>query len=44
MNTDFIVTRDAIRQGFSLVISSLVKFITESPHSWQISVFMAIYT
>ena len=30
------VTRDAIRQCFSLVISSLVKTIAESPHSWQI--------
>ena len=29
------VTREAIRQWFSLVTSSLVKIIAESPHSWQ---------
>ena len=27
--------REAIRQWFSLVTSSLVKIIAESPHSWQ---------
>ena len=35
MNNDFFVTREAIRQWFSLVTSSLVKIIAESPHSWQ---------
>ena len=37
-NRDFkLVTknREAIRQWFSLVTSSLVKIIVESPHSWQ---------
>ena len=35
MNNDFFVTREAIRQWFSLVTSSLVKIIAESPHEWQ---------
>ena len=30
MNNDFFVTREAIRQWFSLVTSSLVKIIAES--------------
>ena len=29
------VIREAIRQWFSLETSSLVKIITEPPHSWQ---------
>ena len=39
MNNDFFVTREAIRQWFSLVTSSLVKIIAESPHSWQKTLF-----
>ena len=35
MNNDFFVTREVIRQWFSLVTSSLVKTIAELPHSWQ---------
>ena len=31
----FFVTREAIRQWFSLVTSSLIKIIAESPHSRQ---------
>ena len=34
-NNDFFVTREAIRQWFSLMTLSLVKIIAESPHSWQ---------
>ena len=29
-----LVTRGVIRQWFSLVIASLVKIISDSPHSW----------
>ena len=29
------VTREVIRQRFSLVTSSLVKIFAEAPHSWQ---------
>ena len=35
VNNDFFVTSEAIRLWFSLVTSSLVKIIAESPHSWQ---------
>ena len=31
----FFVSREEIRQGFSLVISLLVEIIAESPDSWQ---------
>ena len=39
MNNDSFVTREAIRKLFSLVTSSLVKIIAESPHSWQKTLF-----
>ena len=31
----FVVTREVIRQQFSLVTASFVKIIGESPHLWS---------